>query len=93
MAQRYSRAGVRLLATLAYGVDLTDRDRAQLRATIDRMLSKMASPYMSYVPIINDPSERDGLMKPIVGESGTPVEAGRVMAVAEPFPDDLCGFG
>ena len=66
--------GLRLLVPLAYGVDPADRDRAQLRATIDWMLSKMASPYMSYVPLINDPSERDGLMKAIAGESGTPVD-------------------
>jgi hypothetical protein len=66
--------GIRLLVPLAYGVDPTDRDRAQLRATVDWMLSKMASPYMNYVPLINDASERDGLMKAIVEASGTPVE-------------------
>ena len=66
--------GLRLLVPLAYGVDVKDRDRAQLRATIDWMLSKMASPYMSYVPLINDPSERDGLMTAIAEASGTPVD-------------------
>lgn len=66
--------GIRLLVPLAYGVDATDRDRAQLRATVDWMLSKMASPYMNYVPLINDASERDGLMKAIVEASGTPVD-------------------
>ena len=66
--------GLRLLVPLAYGLDPADRDRAQLRATVDWMLSKMASPYMSYVPLINDPSERDGLMKAIVESSGTPID-------------------
>jgi len=66
--------GLRLVVPLAYGIDPADRDRAQLRATIDWMLSKMASPYMSYVPLVNDPSERDGLMKAIAAESGTPVD-------------------
>ena len=66
--------GLRLLVPLAYGVDVKDRDRAQLRATIDWMLSKMASPYMSYVPLINDASERDGLMTAIAEASGTPVD-------------------
>jgi hypothetical protein len=66
--------GIRLLVPLAYGVDPADRDRAQLRATVDWMLSKMAAPYMNYVPLINDASERDGLMDRIVRASGTFVD-------------------
>lgn len=66
--------GIRLLVPLAYGIDPTDRDRAQLRATVDWMLSKMAAPYMNYVPLINDASERDGLMDRIVRASGTAVD-------------------
>lgn len=66
--------GIRLLVPLAYGVDPAGRDRAQLRATIDWMLSKMAAPYMDYVPLVTDASERDGLMDRIVASSGTVVD-------------------
>jgi len=73
--------GVRLLVPLAYGVDPADRNRAQVRATVDWMLSKMAAPYMDYVPLIMDASERQGLKDRIVRASGTPI-AGPLSDVA-----------
>lgn len=66
--------GIRLLVPLAYGVDPADRDRAQLRATVDWMLAKVAAPYMDYVPLVMDASERDGLMDRIINASGNLVD-------------------
>lgn len=67
-------SGIRLLVPLAYGVDPAGRDRAQLRATVEWMLSKMAAPYMDYVPVVTDASERSGLMDRIISATGTQVD-------------------
>lgn len=65
--------GIRLVVPLAYGVDVKARDRAQLRSTLDWLLSKVAAPYMDYVPVVMDDSERAGLMDRIIEASGTQV--------------------
>lgn len=64
-------ADFRVIVPLAYGVDPKKHDRAQVRSTVDWMLSKMSSPYMAYVPLVEDDSERDGLLDLIIQQSGT----------------------
>lgn len=66
-------ADLRVIVPLAYGVDPKKHDRAQVRSTVDWMLSKMSSPYMAYVPLVNDDSDRDGVFGMIVRQSGTPI--------------------
>ena len=65
--------GWRILVPLAYEVDASVMDREQARQTVNWILDKMASPYMNYVPVVMDDSQREQLMQDIVERSGQPV--------------------
>jgi hypothetical protein len=66
-------AQVRLVVPLAYGIDVRHRDRAQIQSSIDWLLSKVESPYMSYVPLVENDAQRGGLVEDIIARSGTVV--------------------
>lgn len=66
-------AQVRLVVPLAYGIDVRRRDRAQIQSSIDWLLSKVESPYMNYVPVVENDAQRGGLIEDIIARSGTGV--------------------
>ena len=66
-------ANLRIIVPLAYGVDPKKHDRAQVQATVDWLLNKMSSPYLEYVPLANDASDRDHVFGLITRQSGTHV--------------------
>ena len=58
--------------TLAYGVDPKKHDRAQARESVDWLLWKVAPPYMSYVPLVENDAERKDNLDLIFSRSGSP---------------------
>lgn len=62
---------LRILVPLAYGVDPATRDRAQLQASVDWLLSKVVSPYLQYVPPVMSDADRNSLLQRITTRAGT----------------------
>jgi len=65
-------ADLRIMVPIAFGVEPTDRHLGQIKATIDWLLNKMESPYMSYVPLVDDDSQRGALLDMLIERSGHP---------------------
>lgn len=66
------QADLRLMVPLAYAIEPGKRNRAQVRLTIEWLLRKMESPYISYVPPVESASQREGLLDMIIARSGRP---------------------
>ncbi len=65
--------GVRIIVPVAYGIDPSTRDRHQLRTSLEWALTKTEAPYTSYVPLVDDPSQRTALLQSIIALAGRPI--------------------
>lgn len=65
-------ATLRIMVPLAYAVQPEEHEKEQVQATMDWVLRKLESPYIAYVPLIDDASQREGLIETLIARSGTP---------------------
>lgn len=65
--------GVRIITPVAYGINPVKSIRQQLRTSLEWALTKTETPYTSYVPLVDDPSQRASLMESVIAKAGRPV--------------------